>query len=246
MSELDRPEREAELRSLLSKKPALRRHYLEVYQRYRALLMRCPSGPALEIGSGGGFVQEVIGTMITSDVIPYPQIDLVLDATALPFADGELAAICMHNVFHHIYDVEGFLAESERVLTPGGRLLIVDQHLGWLSTPIFAHAHREPFHPEAETWSFASRGPVSDGNGALTWIVFVRDRRRFDALFPGLELVAMRPHSPLTYWLAGGLRQWSLLPDWAYPASRWLDRTLVRASPDLASFVDVEVRRRPQ
>ena len=70
-------------------------------------------------------MKDVIPTMITSDVIPYPSLDRVIDATAMPFADAELAAICMHNVFHHIADVESFLAEAARVLKPGGRMLIV-------------------------------------------------------------------------------------------------------------------------
>jgi SAM-dependent methyltransferase len=243
--DLDAPERERTIRDLLARKPALRRYYNEVYERFADLLGRCPPGPALEIGSGGGFVKDVIPAMITSDVIPYPSLDRVIDATAMDFSDGEFAAICMHNVFHHIADVQSFLAEAGRVLKPGGRLLIVDQHPGWLSTPIFAHAHSEPFRPEAETWGFASSGPLSAANGALAWIVFVRDRLHFDALFPELEVVGLTPHSPLRYWLAGGLRSWSALPGWAFRPATWLDRALVAMSPQLASFVDIEIVRRP-
>lgn len=243
--DLDGPERERTIRELLGRKPALRRYYGEVYQRYADLLSRCPPGAALEIGSGGGFVKDVIPTMITSDVIPYPSLDRVIDATAMPFADAELAAICMHNVFHHIADVESFLAEAARVLKPGGRMLIVDQYPSWLSGPIFSHAHSEPFDPAAETWGFASSGPLSGANGALAWIVFVRDRARFNALFPELELTRLAPHSPLRYWLAGGLRSWSLLPGWAFRPATWLDHALSRLSRALASFADIEIRRRP-
>lgn len=237
-------EREQLLRELLAQKGALRRYYQEVYGRFAELVERAPPGPALELGSGGGFVKDRIPTMITSDVIPYPGVDRVIDATALPFANGELAAICMHNVFHHLPDVQTFLAEAERTLAAGGRLLIVDQYPGWLTAWIYTRFHNEPFDLRAETWAFASPGPLDGANGALPWLVFVRDRARFEALFPRLALVRFEPHSPLRYWLAGGLKPWSLLPERAFGAATWIDRGLVALSRRFGSFVDIEIARR--
>jgi SAM-dependent methyltransferase len=180
---------------------------------------------------------------LTSDVLPYAGVDRVLDATRLPFADGELRAILMLNVLHHIADVEAFFGEAQRCLRRGGRVFLVDQNLGWISTPILRWLHHEPCDPQAREWAFASQGPLSGANGALAWIVFERDRARFEARFPQLAIASVRTHSPLRYFLAGGLKPWSLLPGAAFPLASALDRALTRLSPRLGSFLDVELVR---
>jgi SAM-dependent methyltransferase len=245
LNDLDQPARIADLRALIERKPFLRRLYLEIYGRYAACLARCPvGGEAVELGSGAGFVKALLPEVVTSDVLPYPGMDRVVDGTRMPFPDGGLRALFLLNVFHHIADPVAFLREAERCLAPGGRLLIVDQHPGTLSTPIFRHLHHEPFRPEATEWAFETTGPLSGANGALAWMVFRRDAERFKALFPGLALERYQPHTPLRYWLAGGLKAWSLAPGWAFPLATWLDRALVGLSDRLASFVDVELVRR--
>lgn len=243
---LDSPERIGALRALIAGKPSLRHFYRDIYRRYAECLQRSPGhGTALELGSGGGFAGECIPGLVTSDIIPYPGMDLVADATQLPFAAGALRFIGMTNVFHHIPDAERFLREAERCLAPGGRVFIVNQHPGHIAGPLLKYLHHEPYDPAAAEWRFATTGPLSGANGALPWLVFVRDRARFHALFPGLRLAGYRPHTPLSYWLAGGLKRWSLLPGRALGAARALDRFLVRCSPQFGSFVDIEVVKIP-
>lgn len=244
--DLDGPERFEALRQTIVRKGGLRRIYRDTYLRYRECLERCRDvpGEVLELGSGGGFAQEIIPGLVTSDVIPYSGVDRVIDGTRMPFADGTLRAILMFNVFHHIPDVEAFLQEATRCLAPGGRLLIVDQYPGWISHWILKYAHHEGYDPGARSWKFASTGPLSSANGALAWIVFFRDRARFETLFPRLRVEGLRPHSPLRYWLSGGLKEWSLLPAWLYPALAFCERLAVRALPRLASFIDIELVKR--
>jgi SAM-dependent methyltransferase len=242
---LDGPERYDELRALIERKPALRAFYSEIYAKYRACLERCPKdGDAVELGSGGGFTREALPGVITSDVVAYSGVDRVIDATEMPFADSSLRAIFMLNVFHHVPDVAAFLREAARCLKPGGRVLLVDQHVGWISGPILKYAHHEPFDSRAGDWRFETTGPLSGANGALTWIVFKRDRERFLRENPALELVRYEPHSPLRYWLAGGLKSWSLLPGPLFGLATAFDHALARAVPPLGSFVDVELLRR--
>jgi SAM-dependent methyltransferase len=241
---LDDPGRIEELRSLVARKPALKRLYEETYAKYVACLKRCPpNGIALELGSGASFAKDHLPGLVTSDVISYAGVDRIVDATRMPFADASLRAIFMSNVFHHIPDVSAFLREAERCLLPGGRVLIVDQHVGLISRPILAHAHHEPFDPSATSWSFETTGPLSGANGALAWIVFSRDRRKFEREFPKLQIERYEPHTPLRYWLSGGLRSWSLLPEWAFASVTRVDQLLTRAAQDLGSFVDVELLR---
>lgn len=244
MSELDDPGRATEIRARILAKPALNAWYRQMYAKYTACVARCPpSGGILELGSGVGFAAEVVPRLITSDILAYAGLDLVLDARRLPFVTGALRAILMCNVFHHIPDVGAFLAECERVLRPGGRVLLVDEHPGVIGAPILRYLHHEPYLPDAG-WAFSPTGPLSGANGALCWIVFQRDRAEFEHRFPGLSIERYQPHTPLRYWLAGGLKRWTLLPPALYGAATALDRGLAAAWPDTGSFVDVELVRR--
>ena len=232
------------VQEILARKAALRRWYFEMYEGFRACSSRCPvEGLTVELGSGGGFAKEVVHELITTDVRPGRGIDRVVDATALPFGASSVRLICMLNVFHHIPDVAAFFAEAVRVLVPGGRVMIIDQHLGVLSRPIYRFGHDEPCDPGARRWSFENSDGRTGANGALAHIVFRRDRARFDRDFPELSIVGYRPHSPLRYWLAGGLRRWSLLPRFGFPMATGLDRLLARLSAQACSFVDVELCR---
>ena len=240
--ELDDPARVRQLRELLGRKRFLRSLYEDFYRRFAAGLRLCPEkGLILELGSGAGFLKEFIAEVKTTDILPYDGIDLVVDAARMPFEDGSLRAICMLNVFHHLPDVEKFLLEAQRCLAPGGRVLMVDQYPGFISGPIYRHLHHERFDPDAETWSFASSGPLSGANGALAWIVFERDRARREALTPRLRLERYETSLPLSYWLAGGLKSWSLVPNWAAGSVKCLDALLLRLSPRFGSFVEIEL-----
>ena len=244
MDQIDSPARAAEIRATILGKPALKQLYEEIYAKYSDCLSRCPSeGFALELGSGAGFAKQLIPELVTSDLIPYDTVDRVIDGTHMDFPDQSLRAIFMLNVFHHIPDASAFLAEAVRCLKPGGRVLIIDQHPGLISKPILKHAHHEPFRPEAPEWAFDTTGPLSGANGALAWIVFKRDLGKFQEKFPGLRLEKYSPHTPFRYWLTGGLKNWSLLPRWAFRMATFIDRGLIQVSANMGSFVDIELVR---
>ena len=243
--DLDDPERIGELRRRIRSKPALRHWYEECYSRYGDCLEQCPEeGLAVELGAGGSFVQDSIPGIVTSDLLPYEGVDRSVDAMAMPFEDQSVRALLMQNVFHHLPDVSVFLDEARRVLKPGGRILMIEPHPGWIATPFWRYLHHEDFDPTAASWEFESNGPLTDANGALAWIVFERDRAVFEERFPELEIASYRIHTALRYFLAGGLQSWSLIPGWADRGTRTCDEFLARHLPSLGSFVDVELVKR--
>jgi len=72
MDALDDPARSERLRALITRKAALRRFYLEAYGKYRACLLRCPrEGLALELGSGAGFVKEVLPQVNSTPILRF-------------------------------------------------------------------------------------------------------------------------------------------------------------------------------
>ncbi|MCW1968925.1 MAG: methyltransferase domain-containing protein [Anaerolineae bacterium] len=242
MYSIDSPSRYEDISMRIRSKFALNAFYRNAYLQYQNCLRNTPeSGLILELGSGAGFVKDLIPGILCSDLIAYPKLDYVLDGTRLPFADHSVRMIAMLNVFHHIPDVEGFINEAQRCLLDGGRIMIIDPNVGWISTPILKYGHSEPFNPNAARWDFNSIGPLSSANDALSWIVFQRDLVEFQRKFPLLKLVRFEPHSPLLYWLSGGLKKWSLIGKTTYPIINIIDGFLMNLSSNFGSFVNVEI-----
>ena len=133
---------------------------------YRLLLREIPNvpGEVLELGSGGGFFEEFLPGLRTSDVMHVPGVELVVDARSLPFPDGSLRAIVGTNVLHHVPDIERFLGEAQRTLTEGGRLVFIEPWPTALSRPIYRHLHHEPFD---EVLGFDPS--FSQGNQHIVW-----------------------------------------------------------------------------
>jgi SAM-dependent methyltransferase len=238
------PSREGELRARIQGKAALKDWYEGIYRVWAHELEGVPEGGVVaEIGSGAGFAERFVPGLLRTDTLPYPGIDQVVDALAMPFADGSVRALFLLNVLHHLPDAEAFLAEAQRVLKPGGLLLISDQHVGPI-TSVCLRLHQEPFDPAAAQWKAPVTGPLAGANGALAWMVFQRDRVRFEREYPALELQAYRPFAPLQYWLAGGLKAWSLLPGPLLGLWHGAEGRLEKALPSWGSFAHSVLRKR--
>ena len=181
---------------------------------YRLISNSIPPGPGrvLELGSGAGFLSRYIPGLITSEIFPCSDIQLVLDGRQLPFADASLKAIVMVDVLHHIPDGRAFLTEATRCIRSGGSLVMIEPWVSTWSRPIYTRLHHEPFQPEAKDWNFPATGPLSGANGALPWIIFQRDRHELESGFPKLTLRELRPFMPFRYLVSGGVSMRQLMP----------------------------------
>ncbi|WPL19992.1 class I SAM-dependent methyltransferase [Thiorhodovibrio frisius] len=217
----------------------------QVYDEWYALIIDAlpARDDVLELGSGAGFLSELLPGLITSEVFSTPNAKCVLDASRLPFSAHSLNAIVMTDVFHHIPDVRLFFHEAVRCVRPGGRVLMIEPWRTPWSEWVYTHLHHEPFLPKAKQWSLPpGQGPLSAANGALPWLVFQRDQRRFKAEFPALRNLAIKPLMPLAYLLSGGVSMRSLMPGWAYPWIRRLERTVGENRWAMFAFIVLERR----
>jgi SAM-dependent methyltransferase len=200
--------------------------YRDFYKRLENGLGAVDRGSrVVELGSGGGFIKEVMPSVVTSDILQVPHVDVRFSAERMPFGDRSVDAFLMINVFHHIKQPLEFLRELDRSLKPRGRILMIEPSNTVWGRFITTNFHHEDFDPTAG-WKIEGDGPLSQANGALPWIVFSRDREIFEREFPTLRITAFEPHMPLKYLISGGLSVRQLLPSACYPLVDSLERVL--------------------
>jgi len=79
----------------------------------------------LDIGSGNSPYRKIFDyeNYISADIEHYPEVDVICDATSLPFDNGKFDAIICTEVLEHLEAPEKALCEISRVLKPGGYLI---------------------------------------------------------------------------------------------------------------------------
>jgi SAM-dependent methyltransferase len=247
--DVDSPEFSMAHRAVVQRKLILRRLFESFYRECRWMDLRyfgsCP-GKRVEIGSGAGIIREVYDDVITSDIKILPFIDLVLSADELPFHDNSLRAIYAINVFHHLASPRDFFREITRVLHPGGGLVLIEPFYGPVASWMFKNLHKsEGFEPDDPSWEASGRtGPFSNANQALSYIVFRRDRDRFEREFPELELVSERPHTHLWYIVSGGVNFRQLLPNSMTGLAKFAEAILAPANRWIALQQTIVLRKR--
>ncbi len=227
---------------IIRQKPCLNEIYREWYTKLADLV---PPGnqPILEIGSGAGFMQEYISGLIRSDTLPLPGVKKVDACLSLPFADRQLRGIIMANTFHHLRDCETFLREASRCLQTGGAIVMLEPWPTAWSHFVYQKLHSESFDVNALKWQLEGNRPLSDANGALPWIVFVRDKNRFQSLFPQLIIEHIELTMPFRYMLSGGISMRNLVPNFTFPFWKTCEQLLHPLLPYTAMFAYIVVRK---
>ena len=118
------------------------RRTAETGERLRRLLTLTGEERACDVGTGAGaiaialapLVREVVGVDIVPELLEEGRkrapknVELVeADATALPYERGSFDLVCTARTLHHLARPELVLAELNRVLRPGGAMLVIDQ-----------------------------------------------------------------------------------------------------------------------
>jgi SAM-dependent methyltransferase len=234
-------------RRIIQERPLLRGVYAQWYARLLADEASVPGGSErtllVELGSGGSWLKDLQPRVVTSDLVAGVA-DLIIDGRELPFADGSVRALFLTHVFHHIPDVERFLAEAERVLVPGGVIAMIEVPHTLFARFFFRRFHPEPYDERAATWAFDQSDAMRDANQALSWIVFFRDRARFARLFPGLSVEEPDYLPWLSYLASGGVTMRNLVPSFLVPMVRALDRWLSPLDRWMALHWHLVVRKR--
>ncbi len=153
---------------------------------------------------------------------PYAAIDYVCDLTDIPVEDGRFDRVICNQVLEHLPEPGRALAELNRVLKPGGRIL--------LSAPLFFEEHQRPYDFYRYT-QFALRRLFSDAGFEV---------RRLEWLEGYFGTVSYQFHQMQRFLPADVAAVRALAPGWrvVYAApvilttrrlARWLQRFYARA-----------------
>jgi SAM-dependent methyltransferase len=240
---LDSPQVTIERSKLLKKKLFLKNTYIDYYLRiYAALSQNNRKGKIVELGSGGGFIKEIIPRVVTSDVLKLPSVDMQFSALKMPFKKQTVNAFVMIDVLHHINDIEKFFQEANRCLKTGGQIIMIEPASTSFGKFIWRNFHHEPYDQTAG-WKFKTTGPLSGANGALPWIVFVRDKRIFYKKYPQLKIKKIEAHTPFKYLLSGGFTVRQLVPDFCYPFVKLLEEFCRPFNTQLGIFYTIILKK---
>jgi SAM-dependent methyltransferase len=213
---------------------------------YRHLLEDARSvsgeGVLLELGSGGSYLKDLEPSVITSDVVAGVA-EQVVDGRSLPFPDRSIRALFLTHVLHHIPDVSAFLREADRALMPGGVISMIEVAHTPFARFFFRNFHPEPYRDDVREWAFAQQDSMMDSNQALSWILFVRDRRKFEELHPGLRIESISFLPWFSYLLAGGVTGRCLVPSCLNRLIFGLERLLPPLAPLFALHWHIRVRK---
>jgi len=227
---------------IIRKKPFLRKLYIDFYRQFEKVAYDYPKQVLVELGSGGGFIKEVIPSVVTSDILELSNVDKIFSVFDMPFDQASVDAFFMFDVFHHITDPRAFFREALRCLKAGGRIVMIEPANTWWSRFVYQNFHHELFDMQAK-WEQQELGRLSHGNGALAWIIFSRDGKIFEEEFPSLKIVSIHNHTPLRYLLSGGLTLRQLVPSFTYPAVIVLEYLLSPLDNILGMFQTIELQK---
>ena len=224
----------------IRQKVFLRRLYTDFYLEF--IRVSVPEGRRVELGSGQGFIKQIVPHAVTSDVVAGPDIDQVFSAEKMPYANASVSAFFMLNVFHHLKGPEKALTEMSRCLKVGGKVVMIEPYASFWGKLIYKYVHHERY-AETKHWQVKGADPLADSNLALPWMIFVRDRKVFEMRYPQLRINSQRPHTPLRYLISGGLTQWQFFPSAGYQLVAQIEKLLTALHPYIGMFTTIELEK---
>jgi len=194
-----------------SKKSGLRYYYHN--QIFDRIISNIKPGPTLQLGAGPGFFSQYYDGMLNSDFGNRFNVDVELDAHAIPLANGSFDNVVGVDILHHFARPGLALSECARILKPGGMLLLVEPWAGFVGNIFYKFMHHEECNDIEDIWNFAfdpeTKLPM-EGNSKIPKIIFSEQKKYLSSHLPSLQLEKLEYFGVLSYLLTGGFGKYGL------------------------------------
>jgi SAM-dependent methyltransferase len=210
-------------------KPLLQKIYANYYRQIIAQLNYNLPGKVVELGSGIGNFKQFYPACICTDIFPNPWIDQVESAYALSFPDASVSHLIMVDVFHHLKFPGSALQEFSRVLSPGGRVIILDPSLSALGLLVWGPLHHEPIGLFKKiTWATTDNSVLHNSvyyaaQGNATRIF---GGKKYRPLLEKWNILHKKKMSAISHMASGGYSKPAFYPESALPLMQQLEKVL--------------------
>jgi len=225
--DIDGEERISIHRKMFEQKKMLRVVFQEFHHIFSRINQRFLRGNGLEIELGAGIapMKDSYPDVLATDIVGNSNVDQVLNAEAMDLEDNSVRVFYGQNCFHHFPHPDQFFEELERTLVPGGGAILLEPYYGPFASFLYKRLFKtEGFDKSYHSWETPVSGPMNGANQALSYIVFVRDRKEFEKKHPSLSIVhEERMSNYLKYLLSGGLNFRQLCPDFLIPLVSFME-----------------------
>lgn len=133
----------------------------------------------LDVGSEGAPYRNLFPNLTTLDIRPGPEVDVVGDVHALPFKENSFERILCTEVLEHVSEPKVAVAEMQRVLKPGGTILLTTRFMF-------------PSHGLPEDQMRFSRNALATLFGSWENVEIVREARPFMTMAILLQRMAFQ------------------------------------------------------
>ncbi len=227
-------------REIMNSKPVLQLLWRKWYEDIERFMPE--GGLNVEIGAGSGFTSTYFKNLIQTDVVLTPHINMCVDAMAFPFKNQALDTIIMIGALHHLKNVDKYFSEARRVLKKGGKILMVEPYISFLSYPVWRFLHYEGCNLKSVSCDSNKYARI-DANIAIPTILFKKQRKQFEKDYPDLKIIYENYHTVFHFFVSGGVTYPSLIPKFLLPALLMAEKILQPLGKWLGSFMTIIIQK---
>jgi SAM-dependent methyltransferase len=201
-----------------------------------------PDDVGVEVGCGTGISKQFIRakTFELSDVADYDWLDhKYVDALATPFADSSYDFIVASNMIHHVARPIVFFREMDRILKPGGRLIIQEVNASLAMRISLRLMRHEGYSYEPDVFDPKSicnvPGDPWSANCAIPNLLF-DDQNKFEQHLPSWQIIHSSYREFLSMLNSGGVIAKTFcvpMPVWMLQVVRGIDTILATLLPSM-------------
>lgn len=171
----------------------------------------------IEIGAGAGFSELYLKQKpFMTDVVKNSWIDGPLDATNMELENQSVDCIIASHNIHHFYSPYKFFRECERVIKPGGCLLIQELNTSLALRVLLRYMRHEGWSYDVDVFdeSAIANDPADlwSANCAIPELLFEQEKK-FETVFSTLKIELNKKGEFLIFPLSGGVISKTKVPE---------------------------------